>query len=66
MFRTFSYTFNLDIDQYLALTRLMKSLQLIMNKYVLEEYETANDKIKDDELLMLANAGSEWYLYLNG
>ena len=46
----------------------MKSLQLIlsMNKYVLEEYETANDKIKDDELLMLAGGGSEWYLYLNG
>ena len=66
MYRTFSHTFNLDIDQYLALKRLIKSLQLIMNTFVLEEYETANDKIKDDELLMLAGGGSEWYLYLNG
>jgi len=74
MFQILNNIFSLQIDRLLALKRLMKprqqvaSLQLIlsMNKYVLEEYETANDKIKDDELLMLADGGSEWYLYLNG
>ena len=74
MFQILNNIFSLQIDRRLALKRLMKprqqvaSLQLIlsMNKYVLEEYETANDKIKDDELLMLADGGSEWYLYLNG
>ena len=74
MFQILNNIFSLQIDRRLALKRLMKprqqvaSLQLIlsMNKYVLEEYETANDNIKDDELLMLAGGGSEWYLYLNG
>jgi len=74
MFQILNNIFSLQIDRRLALKRLMKprqqvaSLQLIlsMNKYVLEEYETANDNIKDDELLMLADGGSEWYLYLNG